>query len=106
MAELASHITIRDFIDHGPNVQPPAAADEFLQKTYPGLYAKAKHTVVKAGDKIAIGGLDVHVVTSAGETIKSPLSGAGGPNPHLRHFKARKNNAHDPPAGGAHADLC
>src|SRR5947199_10657619 len=30
MAELASHITIREFIDHGPNVQPAAAADEFL----------------------------------------------------------------------------
>ena len=34
-----------DFIDHGPNVQPAAAADEFLQKTYPQLYAKAKHAV-------------------------------------------------------------
>src|SRR5438093_9496026 len=47
MAELASRIQIREFIDHGPNVQPAAAADEFLQKTYPQLYAKAKHTIVK-----------------------------------------------------------
>src|SRR5207245_1989973 len=52
MAELASRIQIREFIDHGPNVQPAAAADEFLQKTYPQLYAKAKHTIVKPGDKI------------------------------------------------------
>src|SRR6266571_6524086 len=41
MAELAARIPIRHFIDHGPNVQPGAAADDFLQKTYPQLYAKA-----------------------------------------------------------------
>jgi competence protein ComEC len=35
MAELASRIPIREFIDHGPNVQPGAAADEFLPKAYP-----------------------------------------------------------------------
>src|SRR6266487_4680946 len=81
LAELASHITIREFIDHGPNVQPGAAADEFLQKTYPALYAKARHTVAKAGDKIPMAGLDVRIVTSAGQTIKTPLPGAGTPNP-------------------------
>src|SRR5712671_1930444 len=69
MAELAARIPIRHFIDHGPNVQPAAAADEFLQKSYPSLYAKAKHTVAKPGDKIPMAGLDVRVVTSAGQTI-------------------------------------
>src|SRR6266700_1749071 len=68
LAELASRITIREFIDHGPNAQPGEAADTFLQKTYPQLYAKAKHTVVKAGDKISMAGVDVRVVTSAGKT--------------------------------------
>src|SRR5713226_3335043 len=33
LAELASRMPIKQFIDHGPNVQPGAAADEFLQKT-------------------------------------------------------------------------
>src|SRR5262245_38925058 len=51
-SELAARIPIREFIDHGPNVQPGAGPDEFLQKTYPQLYAKGKHTVVKPGDKI------------------------------------------------------
>src|SRR5712691_2212428 len=68
LAELASRIAIREFIDHGPNVQPGEAADTFLQKTYPKLYDKAKHSVAKAGDKISMAGLDVRVVTSAGET--------------------------------------
>src|SRR6266850_652841 len=87
MAELASRIPIRQFIDHGGNVQPAAAADEFLQKTYPSLYAKAKHTVAKPGDKIAIDGLDWRVVSSAGEAIKTPLPGAGKANPYCASFK-------------------
>ena len=102
LAELASHTTIREFIDHGPNVQPAAGADEFLEKTYPFLYAKAKHTVAKPGDKIPMAGLDVRVVTSAGQTIKTPLPGAGAPNPYCANFKAGENNAEDPQSVGTH----
>src|SRR5271163_2088979 len=71
LAELAKRIPIRHFIDHGPSAQPTPAVDEFLTKVYPQLYANAKHTVAKPGDKIAVAGLDVQVVTSAGETIKT-----------------------------------
>src|SRR6267142_90249 len=102
LAELASHIPIREFIDHGPNVQPGAAPDEFLQKTYPPLYAKAKHTVAKPGDKIPMAGLDVRVVTSAGATIKTPLPGAGSANPYCAGFKAGEANAEDPQSVGTH----
>ncbi len=102
MAELAARIPIREFIDHGPNVQPAAATDQFLQMTYPQLYAKSKHTVVKAGDRISIAGLDVRVLTSAGETIKSPLNGAGKPNPYCASFKTADNNAEDPQSVGIH----
>ncbi len=82
LAELAPQIPIREFIDHGPNVQPGAAADEFLQKTYPQLIANAKHTVAKPGDKILMARVDVRVVASAGEAIKTPLPGAGKANPY------------------------
>ena len=99
MAELAARIPIRRFIDHGPNVQPGAAADEFLAKTYPQLYAKAMHTIVKPGDKIAVAGLDVLVVTSAGESIKA-LPGFGGPNRYCASFKPGENNAEDPMSVG------
>jgi len=102
MAELAARIPIRHFIDHGPNVQPGAAADEFLQATYPKLYEKAKHTVAKPGDKIAIAGLNVVVVTAAGETIKTPLAGAGAPNPYCARFRPGENNAEDPMSVGVH----
>src|SRR5579864_2390751 len=86
LAELAKQIPIQNFIDHGPNVQKPApAVDEFVEKVYPQLYAGKKHTVAKPGDKIAVAGLDIEVVTSAGETIKTPVAGApgaGAPNPY------------------------
>jgi beta-lactamase superfamily II metal-dependent hydrolase len=87
MAEVASRIPIREYIDHGANVQPGGPVDEFMQKTYPGLYAKAKHTVVKPGDRIAIAGLEWRIVASAGEVLKTPVPGAGKPNPYCADFK-------------------
>jgi len=90
MAEVASRIPIREFIDHGANVQPAAAADDFLQKTYPPLYMKAKHTVVKPGDRIAIAGLEWHIVASAGDAIKTSMAGAGKPNPYCATFKPQE----------------
>jgi competence protein ComEC len=102
MAELAKRIPIREFIDHGPNVQPAPAADGFLKDVYPKLYANAKHTVAKVGDKIAVAGLDVTVVTSAGETLKTPLPGAGATNPYCANFKPGDNNAEDPMSVGTY----
>jgi competence protein ComEC len=90
MAELAGRVPIREFIDHGTNVQPTPATDEFLQKTYPGLYAKAKHAVAKPGDKVAMTGLDWRIVASAGEGLKSSLPGAGKPNPYCSDFKPQE----------------
>ena len=102
MAELAKRIPIREFIDHGPNVQPAPAADGFLKDVYPKLYANAKHTVAKVGDKIPVAGLDVTVVTSAGETLKTALPGAGAPNPYCANFKPGENNAEDPMSVGTY----
>ena len=102
LAELAAKVPIAEFIDHGPNVQPGEQADTFLRETYAPLIAKAKHTVAKPGDKIAITGLDVRVVTSAGQVIKTPLPGAGKPNPYCASFKGADNNAEDPQSVGIH----
>jgi len=79
-------IPIKHFIDHGPNQQPAPNADEFLSKIYPGLIANAKHTVAKVGDKIDMKGLDIQVVTSNGNTLKTPLAGAGAAEPLLRQL--------------------
>jgi competence protein ComEC len=102
MGELAKMIPIKHFIDHGPNQQPAPNADEFLSKIYPGLIANAKHTVAKVGDKIDIKGLDIQVVTSNGDTLKTPLAGAGGPNPYCASFKDGTTNIEDPLSVGVH----
>jgi beta-lactamase superfamily II metal-dependent hydrolase len=102
LAELASHVPIKEFIDHGPNVQPAEAVDNFLKDVYPKLYANAKHTVAKPGDKIAIAGLDARVVASAGNIITNPLPGAGKPNPACANFKPGDNNAEDPQSVGTY----
>jgi competence protein ComEC len=102
VAELAKRIPIKHFIDHGANVQPAPAADDFIAKVYPELYANARHTVVKPGDKIAVAGIEVRVVTAAGETIKVPLPGAGAANPYCASFKPGDNNAEDPMSVGVH----
>ncbi|MEO8053268.1 MAG: MBL fold metallo-hydrolase [Acidobacteriota bacterium] len=96
LADLASRIQIDEYIDHGPNAQPNEQADTFLKDVYPQLYAKAKHKVVKPGDRIPLAGADVLVVTSAGEIIKTPLPGGGKPNPECANIQTARSNMEDP----------
>lgn len=84
VVEVASRIPIAHYIDHGPNIQMPPVA---ILPEYEKLWAKAKHTVAKPGDKIAIPGLDITVVSSAGQIITSPLRGAGQRNPYCGSAK-------------------
>ena len=86
LAELAKQIPIKEFIDHGANLQPGPNIDPVLQH-YAELYAAAKHVVAKPGDKVAVGGLDWRIVSSAGEVLKAPLPGAGRPNPYCASYK-------------------
>ena len=97
MAELAGRIPIRHYLDHGGNVQPAAAIDAFLKDVYPGLIAKSKHTVVKAGTTLPLQGVEWRFVTSARDTITSALPGAGSPNPHCAGFTPHTVN---PVSGG------
>jgi competence protein ComEC len=81
MSELAARIPIADFIDHGQNVQPNPATDTFLNDVYPALHAKATHSVVKPGDRVAMRGVEVRIVAAAGEPIRAALPEAGQANP-------------------------
>ena len=92
MAELAGRVPIRHYIDHGGNVQPSQPVDTFLQNVYPGLIAKARHTVAKAGDLLPLKGIAWRFVTSGREVVKTPLPGAGRPNPHCAGFKPHTVN--------------
>ena len=96
VVELAARIPIKEFIDHGPNVQPVAQIDSILQQ-YAALYAKAKHTVAKAGDRVSVGGLDWRIVSAAGQVLPKPLPGAGAPNPSCAGYTRHDVN---PVSGG------
>src|SRR3954466_15335164 len=68
MEELSKRIPIKEFIDHGRNVQPGVGAD-WERDVYPKLYAKGKHTVAKPGDRIALTGVEWTIVSSNGEIV-------------------------------------
>jgi beta-lactamase superfamily II metal-dependent hydrolase len=75
-----ARIPAATFIDHGP----PVVKDPNTLKAvaaYEEVAAKAKRIVVKPGDKIPFGPVDVLVVTSGFETLKTPVKGGGVPNP-------------------------
>ncbi len=78
--QLAAMFPVGTFVDHGPNTETGAAADE-LAASYNRAVAKGKHLVVKPGDRIPLKGAEVRVVVARGEQIASPLKGAGAPNP-------------------------
>jgi competence protein ComEC len=82
MVDVAKQIPIARYYDHGPNVQPAQAADDFLKGPYAELTGKAMHTVVKPGDSIPVKDLNWKVVASAGNVLKTNLPGAGKPNPY------------------------
>ncbi len=101
LSELTEQFPVNHFIDHGPNQDPDGSGAGF-EEEYKEIYARATHTAVKAGDTIPMAGLDVRVVASAGETITTPLPGAGGPNPYCASFRPGQNNIEDPLSVGIH----
>jgi competence protein ComEC len=84
--QLAEKLPIRNFVDHGANTETGKDAD-ILYKAYSAYRDKGNHIQVKPGDTIPIKELDVRVLSEAGETIASPLPGAGKPNPDCAAFQ-------------------
>jgi beta-lactamase superfamily II metal-dependent hydrolase len=104
LVELAKRIPVGTFVDHGPTTEGPDVPQvppgpdgltvtkpreqvEGFQAAYADLYGKAKHLVVKPGDRLPISGLDWRIVTAAGKVLKAPaLPGGGKPNPYCAGF--------------------
>jgi competence protein ComEC len=78
--QLAAKIKIGAFIDHGPNLEDSDATREDFA-AYEKILPGHNHLVVKPGDRLPIKGMDVEVLSGAGNVISKPLSGAGQPNP-------------------------
>jgi competence protein ComEC len=78
--QLAERMKIGTFVDHGPNLEDSDVTREDYA-AYERVLPGHKHLVVKPGDHIPVKGLDVLVLTAAGEHIQNALPGAGKPNP-------------------------
>jgi beta-lactamase superfamily II metal-dependent hydrolase len=84
--QLAEKLPIRNFVDHGDQTETGKQA-EILYNAYKSYRDKGNHITVKPGDDIPLKGLDVKVLTAAGEMIAKPLPGAGKPNPECGSFQ-------------------
>lgn len=76
---LSKMIPIEHYLDHGDSIETRNPDGARLFDAYKAV-ADGKRTTVKPGDKIALKGVDVTVVTSNGEVIGKAING-GGKNP-------------------------
>jgi beta-lactamase superfamily II metal-dependent hydrolase len=77
--QLASKIPIGTFIDHGPNLEDSDVTREDYA-AYEKVRAGHEHIVAKPGEHLPIKGMDVQVLSAAGNVISKPVTGAGQPN--------------------------
>ncbi len=99
MPELSKRMPISHFYDHGESVEKERPNVATFLKTYADIVSKGVRTVVKPGDKIALAGTAVTVVTSGGNVLRTPLAkapGAGKPNPACASFTERDESKVDP----------
>lgn len=88
--ELARMIGVVNWFDHGASVESgkdkawqthwEIGVNEELYQSYLEARSKSRYRAVKPGDRIPIRGVDVQVLTSAGDMISKPLTGAGQSN--------------------------
>jgi hypothetical protein len=87
--QLAEKLPILNFVDHGASVEDTKPA-QVLFNSYAAFRDKGKHIVVKPGDTIPIKGIEVKVLSAAGNTIGSPVPGGGQPNPECASFETKE----------------
>ena len=98
VAALADRVPIRRILDPGPYTPEMNGARAAGFLSYMTVREKAIVAIARPGQKIPVAGLDVHVVSSAGELITSPLPGvrkASNPlcaNPQRRTQDNTPNN--------------
>lgn len=89
--QLAAKLPIRNFVDHGESVEHDRRSNE-LYKAYSEYREKGTHLQVKPGDTVPIKGIEVKVLTAAGNEIADPLMGAGEANPLCAADKLRERD--------------
>lgn len=80
ITQLLSKMSVGTFVDHGPNRETGAAADQ-LMESYTKAAASGQRSIVKPGDPVPLKGADVLVLTADGNVIDKAVPGGGQPNP-------------------------
>jgi competence protein ComEC len=83
-AQLAARLPIRHFVDRGANFSDD---ERTAYDAYSPVRGGGRRTEVKAGDSIAMNGIDVRVIAAGGSVMKAPLPGQGAANPFCADFK-------------------
>jgi len=84
--QLAEKMPIRNFVDHGAQTETTRDA-QVLYNAYMAFAEKGNRIQVKPGDVIPIKGIEVKVLSSAGDLLESPLPGAGQPDAECAGFE-------------------
>jgi beta-lactamase superfamily II metal-dependent hydrolase len=102
LLELAKQFPVGHFYDHGkPHPNDRIVSAQFLA-AYETLSA-GKRTVVKPGDKVKMGGLDITAVASANQFVRTNLPGGGGQNASCAGVKQKDESAYADPDNGESA---
>ncbi len=90
--QLAAKLPIKNFVDHGPNFEAGRKAPDDLFNAYTATRDKGNHLLVKPGDRVPIKGLDVEILTAAGNVLTRALPNAGQPNPYCASTKPKEED--------------
>jgi competence protein ComEC len=86
---LVAEIPVKNFVDHGTSFETDALATKIVG-AYTAAIGKANHLVLKPGGKIPMRGLNITVLTAAGDQIAKALPGAGKANPECANVKPKE----------------
>jgi beta-lactamase superfamily II metal-dependent hydrolase len=84
-AALAAKIPIGTFVDHGETIETDDNA-KALYASYLKARSTGRHLLVKPGDKVPLGDLDVTIVSAGGAHLARPLTPPAQPNPLCASF--------------------
>jgi competence protein ComEC len=73
---LAKLIPIEKFYDHGDSIETSNERSAQLWEAYQAV-ARGKRVILRPGDKIPLGGVEIMTVASNGKVIARPLGGVG-----------------------------
>jgi beta-lactamase superfamily II metal-dependent hydrolase len=90
---LAKQVPIAQFYDHGA----PHPSDRIVSAAFMTSYielSRGKRTIVKPGDRVRMGGLEITAVASANRYIRENLRNGGRPNPACAGTRPKDESAY------------